>query len=266
MAKQPTDAQPPCTMTSEPRAGVRAVEGVGKAQVERAVPAACRIERLGVHRVEALGRLAHRPPRAWDRAGRTSGRWDRRRSAGSGRRGFIHSSSSNSRLKMRTKTGAPSSRPAPPAGRAGLQIGSAGERLAAGRGPAVRLSADCVLLDRGETCGQNMMAATAATATSTPSPTSVPACGPATVYWGEVAATAAGHPACRAERRPEGPTGRLPASASRSDARRLRIFCPGTTMRCSAICSPGLGLNGATGRVRSAGRRLPDETVAFAGA
>ena len=37
---------------------LRTVEGVGKAQIEGAVPAARRIERLGIDRIEALRRLA----------------------------------------------------------------------------------------------------------------------------------------------------------------------------------------------------------------
>ena len=36
---------------------VRPVEGIGKTEIEGAVPAAVRIELLGRHRIEALGRL-----------------------------------------------------------------------------------------------------------------------------------------------------------------------------------------------------------------
>ena len=58
MAKQPIEAQPPCTITNEPVRLWARSKSVGKAQVEGAVEAAGRIERLGVDRVEAFRRLA----------------------------------------------------------------------------------------------------------------------------------------------------------------------------------------------------------------
>ena len=42
--------------------------------------------------------------------------------------------------------------------------------------------------------------------------------------------------------------------APSSTLARLRIFWPGTTMRCSANCSPGLGLNGSGLGLTNAGQ------------
>ena len=254
MAKQPIEPQPPCTITKRAGAVVGAVEDVGKAEVERAVPAARRVQRLGVDRIEALGSLAValrelRAELARPAADRIDGEALEAVFA-------LHPQLElELALEDADEDGRAEARPcaASRPGKVG-EVGRAGERRAERR---LRQAAGALGVDLQAVPVDEDVAATRTAADGReqqPSPARLRRAAPRSECAPRSQPARAHRPGAKLML--GGCRSPMPRSMPPVDIRpercvpssmlaRLRIFGPGTMMRCSAICSPGFGLKGS---------------------